>query len=145
MDTQESPNAPKPTNQKPPSEAVMDWMMPNEVAEIDHVEDIRQTIIRKKGILDPADNIKALNYMTHYYSRNSERLGKYEAMQREHFADMLLEDEKLSVAKAEAIAKGSDFGKRRVFYEHLTAGYLEMINTLKKTQEYWQSEAKNQF
>lgn len=144
MGTPELPSEQKPA-QKTPPEALMDWMMPNEVAEIEHVEDIRQTIIKKRGLLDPSDNIKALNYMTHYYSRNSERLGKYEAMQREHFSDMLLNDEKLSVAKAEAISKGSDFGRRRVFYEHLTAGYIELINTLKKTQEYWQSEAKNQF
>jgi hypothetical protein len=142
MDTPESPNAPSSDNQQ---EAAMPWMNPSEIEEIEHVEKIRDHIIKKKGLLDPADNIRALNFMTHYYARNSERLGKFEAMQREHFAGMLLEDEKLSVAKAEAIAKGSDFGKRRVFYEHLTAGYLEMINTLKKTQEYWQSEAKNQF
>lgn len=142
MDTPESPNAPSSDNQQ---EAVMQWMSPSEIEEIEHVEKIRDHIIKKKGLLDPADNIRALNFMTHYYARNSERLGKYEAMQREHFADMLHEDEKLSVAKAEAISKGSEFGKKRVFYEHLTAGYLELINTLKKTQEYWQSEAKNQF
>ena len=142
MDTPESQNAPSSDSRQ---EAVMSWMSPSEIQEIDHVEKIRDQIIKKRGLLDPGENIRALNFMTHYYARNSERLGKYEAMQREHFADMLHEDEKLSVAKAEAISKGSEFGKKRVFYEHLTAGYLEIINTLKKTQEYWQSEAKNQF
>jgi hypothetical protein len=143
MEKQELQNVPVSRREKP--EAVMDWMEPKEIAEIMHVEDLRNEVIKAKGLLDPVPNIQALNWMTHYFARNSERLGKYEAMQREHFADLLIEDDKMTIGKAEALSKGSDFGKRRAFYEHLCAGYLEMINTLKKTQEYWQKEAKNQF
>ena len=143
MDKQESPSAPQKPRAMP--EAVMEWMEPKEISEIMHVEELRNEVIKAKGLLDPVPNIQALNWMTHYFARNSERLGKYEAMQREHFADLLIEDDKMTIGKAEALSKGSDFGKRRAFYEHLCAGYLEMINTLKKTQEYWQKEAKNQF
>lgn len=142
MDKQELQNGP---DKDIPCEAVMPWMGHSEIIEVTHVDRIRDQIIAKKGLLDPGDNIRALNYMTHYYARNSERLGKWEAMQREQFAMMLLDDEKMAVGRAEAIAKGSEFGGKRVYYEHLCAGYLEIINTLKKTQEYWQSDAKNQF
>lgn len=143
MEIHESPRGSE--NKKAPAESIMDWMMPNEVTEIQHVEGIREKIIEKRGLLDPAENIAALNYMAHYYAKNCDRLGRYEGMQRELFHDILIKEEKTPVSKAEAIAKGSEFGKRRVFYEHLTAGYLEIINTLKKTQEYWQNQAKNQF
>lgn len=122
----------------------MPWMGVEEIKEINHVQQIRKDIIHSGGTLMPVPNIQAMNFMAHYYARNMERLGKYEAMQREHFCDLLLEDDKLTIGKAEAISKGSDFGKRRVYYEHLTAGYLEIINTLKKTQEFHAQQIKNQ-
>lgn len=126
------------------NQAIMVWMGDGEKKEIEHVDKIRDAIVAHRGVLPPKFNIEALGFITHYYSRMMERLGKYEAMQREQFADLMLNDPDLTIGKAEAIAKGSDFGKRRVFYEKVTAGYLELINTLKKVNDYWQNEAKNQ-
>lgn len=134
MDKQEQPK---------PRVTKMDWMEPDELKELEHVAAIRSHIITKGGLLDPADNIKALNFMAHYYARNTERLGKYEAMQRELFADLLERNDGMAIGKAEAVSKGSEFGKCRVFYEQLCAGYLEMINAFKKTQDYWEEHAKN--
>lgn len=122
----------------------MPWMREQEIAEIAHVDQIRASIFEGDGTLDPVPNIQALNYVTHYYARNMERLGRYEALQREIFANLLMSSKNpMTIGKAEALSKGSDYGMRRAFYEKMTAGYLELINTLKKTHEFHTQSIKN--
>lgn len=124
---------------------VMDWMDDREVREVNHIAKIREAIFEHKGILSPRDTACAMSFMSQYYSKNMERLAKWEALQRELFSKLLLDDPDLPISKAEAISKGSELGKKRVYYERISAGYLEIVNSLKKIQEYHNQEAKNQY
>ena len=116
----------------------------DEVLEIAKVEEIHAGIVKHKGILPPVANTSALNWMAHYYSNVCERVGKNKAMRDELMTRLLTENEDMSVAKADAIARGSEFGMKAKYYENIAAGYLEMINGFKKTQDFHSQSAKNQ-
>lgn len=121
------------------------WLTEQDEAMLKDVEDLRNIIAASHGTLPPKQNAEALGIMTNYLARVQDIAGACEAMRDEYFAYLLRSDDKLAIGRAEAIAKGSEFGQKKTYYERLGAAYQEMVNTFKKIQEYWESQAKNQY
>jgi hypothetical protein len=122
----------------------MRWMEDSEIEELIKIDKINEAVVKHNGILPPVINTQALNWMAHYYSNACERVGKNKAMRDEYFAQILHESPEIAISRAEAIAKGSEFGMKAKYYENIAAGYLEVINGFKKTQEFHSQSAKNQ-
>lgn len=119
------------------------WLLITDKQVIANVNGVKRQIQEAKGVLNPDQNSQALGMMTNYYDYMTERAGKSRAMRDQFFANLLLTDGDLSISKAEAIAKGSDFGQMTSYFEKLSEGYLEILQTLKKAQEYWSLKAQN--
>lgn len=123
--------------------AKMDWQTPEELEEYKQVEDIREQLVKDRGIMSPKLNAAAMGKMSHFYARACERMGKYKAMRDRYFAELLTLDPDMKIGRAEALSHGSEFGVKGKYYENIAAGYLEIINSLKKIQEYHEQAAKN--
>lgn len=119
------------------------YLTPDAVEDMMAVEKIRFTLRENKGLLTPRENIEAMGLMAHYHTRMTERAAKYKAMKDEFFAELLSDDE-LKITKAKALANGSEFGQKATYFEGIAEAYLEIIQTLKKVQEYYQMESRNQ-
>ena len=123
----------------------MDWMGQDEIDELMHVQKIRDAIAKSNGLLTPANNQRALGYMTGYYEQATSRAAKAKAMQDEHFSKMLTTYPDLAIGRAKAIAQGSEFGMKHTFYKNQAEGYREILNTLKKNIAYYEGTARNQW
>lgn len=122
-----------------------DWI-PKEITKIiDDVNKIKQNLYKHNGILPPEANTKALGFISCHHSTVLEFAGISKAQRDEYFARLLQDYLKMSIGKAEAMAKGSIFGMQFSFYEQLAAGYNEMIQTFKKHSDYHNKIAQNQY
>lgn len=125
--------------------AKMDWQTPKELDEIAEVEYIREQILQEAGILSPAENAKSMALMAHYYARMCERVGMYKSARDSEFARLLKGDPDMKIGRAEALAYGGVAGTKAKYYENIAAGYLEIVNSLKKVQEFHEQSGKNNF
>lgn len=125
-------------------ERPMKWTPDEDMQVFEKVEKIRNTIAQHDGIMPPEATTRALAIMSDYYRVMSEKAGKYKAMRDEYFAS-LLRDSGMTIGRAEGMAKGSEFGQKRTYYENLAAGYLEMIQALKKVMSYHENVAMQRF
>lgn len=121
------------------------WLTEQDAERSAHVEKIRAAIAGAHGTLPPKKNAEALGFMTNYLAEVQELAGACEAMRDEYFAYLLRSDDKLAIGRAEALAKGSEFGQRKTYYERTAAAYQEMVNTFKKIHEYWESQAQAKY
>jgi len=126
-------------------EGIMPWMPQSEIAEMEHVQKIRDAIAADKGLLAPEANQRALGYITHYYERATERAAKAKAMMDEYFSKLLLDDPGMSIGRAKAIAQGSEFGQKHTYYKNQAEGYKEIMQSLKKNIAYYEGRARNQW
>lgn len=136
------PEIPKPIL-KP--ESVMPWMDEAEKAELIHVQKIRDAIAANRGLMTPEANQRALNHMTHYYERATERAARAKAMTDEYFSKLLTENPDLAIGRAKAISQGSEFGQKHTFYKNQAEGFKEIMQSLKKNINYYEGVAKNQW
>ncbi len=134
---------------KPILEGIEPWMDEEEIKGLNHVQQIRNAIAEaskaKEGMMTPAENQRALNWMTLYYEKASGRAAKAKAMRDEYFSSTLTTYPDLTVSRAKAMAEGSEFGRKRTYYKNQAEGYLEMINTLKKNVAYYEGTARGQY
>lgn len=121
------------------------WLLPAEENILVSIREIKNKIAAAGGLLSPMENQKMLGILTNYYETFAERDGRYKSMRDELFGEILAKNPDVPIGRAEGIAKGSVFGQKHTYYEHLAAGLLEMLNTLKKQQEYQSNVAKNQY
>ena len=126
-------------------EGIMPWMEAPEISELEHVQQIRDAIAANRGLMTPEANQRALNHITHYYERATERAAKAKAMQDEYFSKLLLEDSGMSIGRAKAIAQGSEFGQKHTYYKNQAEGYKEIMQSLKKNIAYYEGRARNQW
>ena len=126
-------------------EGIMPWMDDAEKKELEHIQRIRDAIALNKGLMSPEANQRALNHVTHYYERATERAAKAKAMQVEYFAKLLLDDPDMSIGRAKAIAQGSEFGQKHTYYKNQAEGYKEILQSLKKNIAYYEGRARNQW
>ena len=125
--------------------AEMPWFDQEETKEFLQVEEIRAKIVHFRGVLPPRENSESMALMAVYYSRMCERVGKFKAQRDEYFAVLLSGDDNMRIGRAEALAAGSEFGYKAKYYEAVAAGYLEIVNSLKKIQDYHEQTAKNHY
>ena len=116
-----------------------------EIKQLEHMEKIRQAIADAKGLLLPAENQRALGYVTHYYEQSTTRSAKAKAMMDEHFSNLLTNYPDLAIGRAKAMSQGSEFGKKYTFYKNQSEGYREIMQTLKKNIAYYEGAARNQW
>jgi len=135
----EQPMAETPLTSRP-----MPWITDEEMTIFSHVKKIRDNISREAGIMSPEKTTRALAIMSDYYRIITEKEAKAKAMRDEYFAS-LLRDTGLAIGKADGLAKGSEFGQKRSYYEGVASGYIEMIQALKKVMAFHENEAMNRF
>lgn len=121
----------------------MPWMTEDEIKELNHIQLIRNEIAKQQGMMLPAENQRALGWMTNYYERAIERAAKAKAMRDEEFARLLQSDPDLAIGRAKAIVEGSEFGRKHTYYKNQAEGYHEMLNTFKKNIAYYEGKARN--
>ena len=121
-------------------ERVMPWTTNEDLKIFENVDLIRQAIRANNGILIPQENTRALAIMSNFYRIMCEKAGKAKAMRDEYFAELLKQD--MAIGRAEGLSKGSEFGQKRTYYQAVADGYLEVINALKKINEYHENTAK---
>lgn len=126
-------------------EGIMPWMLVEEMKELEHVQKIRNAIVKNEGLMTPEANQRALGYVTHYYERATERAAKAKAMTDEYFSKLLLDDPELPIGRAKAIAQGSEFGTKHTYYKNQAEGYKEILQSLKKNIAYYEGRARNQW
>lgn len=128
-------------------EGAMPWMDQEEKNGLEHVGRIRDAMAEAskamEGMMSPAENQRALNWMTVYYGKAVTRAAKAKAMRDELFSRLLLDNPDLPIGRAKAISQGSTFGMMRTYYKNQAEGYLETMNTLKKNVAYYEATARN--
>ena len=128
-------------------EGAMPWMDREEKNALEHVGRIRDAMAEaskaREGMMSPAENQRALNWMTVHYAKAVTRAAKAKAMRDELFSRMLTDDPDMPIGRAKAIAQGSEFGMKRTYYKNQAEGYLETMNTLKKNAAYFEAVARN--
>lgn len=110
---------------------------------LDKVQEVKDEIAKWRGMPSPEITTKLIMKTTVVYEELMEMCGKYRAMRDELHAHTL-KTEKTS-SKAEALAKGSEFGKMYSFLEKTTDATNQMIQSLKKVLDYWENTAKNNY
>ncbi len=126
-------------------EGIMPWMDEAEKQELEHVQQIRNAIAANRGLMTPEANQRALNHVTHYYERATDRAARAKAMQDEYFSKLLTGDPDLAIGRAKAIAQGSEFGMKHTYYKNQAEGYKEILQSLKKNISYYEGRARNQW
>lgn len=128
-------------------EGAMPWMSREEIDGLKHVGRIRDAVAAASsepgGMMSPAENQRALNWMALHYEKAVTRAAKAKAMRDEYFAKILQADPETKIGRAKAVAQGSTFGMMRTYYKNQAEGYLEMLNTLKKNVAYYEATARN--
>uniref|UniRef100_A0A6H1ZCC5 Uncharacterized protein n=1 Tax=viral metagenome TaxID=1070528 RepID=A0A6H1ZCC5_9ZZZZ len=125
-----------------PLERPMKWTPDEDMQIFDEVRRIQETIRQHGGTMPYERNNKALGLMGNHYAKMMEKAGKAKAMRDELFAGYL-RDGGMTIGRAEGMAKGSEFGQKRSYYEAVAIGYLEMIQALKKVNDFHNNVANN--
>lgn len=113
------------------------------LTKIDNVtERSRSLIEERKGLPSPKEIAEMIMYLSAAYELAMERSGVYRAMRDQLMAQV---SEHESASKAEMIGKGSEFGMCYSYFDHRCNAIIELINSLKKVQDYWNEVARNNY
>lgn len=103
---------------------------------------IRDVLAAAQGLPIPEAAIKLLSRAAVAYSDACELSGSQKAQRDELGATYALQE---SAGKSELMAKGSEFGRCHTEAEGIANGMLEILNSLKKIQEYYSQTIKNHY
>ncbi len=98
-----------------------------------------------QGRVPPTKLHEYYSFLSAEYCFISDKIGVLQKQRAGKIAQLLLEDNKLSVNKAERIADYTEIGQEILHGKAQMKGILEVIRSLKKQQEYYENELKNQY